>query len=200
MRDFLPGIAAVSLITIAASIGCSSDPGGSGGSGSTTTGAGGATSSSAGTGGATSGSTSASSASTTTSASGSGSATSSTTGAGGSASFACTGSEVSFATDVVPLLQKNCSGADGCHKLAVSAAPNAYAFLVGPTGANCVDGRKVVAPKDPKHSYLIDKLTDQDLCDGAPMPKPFGGGAWVPLDPKDVQTIYDWICAGANND
>ena len=55
-------------------------------------------------------------------------------------------------------------------------------------------------PGDPEHSYVIQKITDANVCSGSPMPKPLTGSNWVKLPDPLIQTIYDWVCDGAKND
>jgi hypothetical protein len=95
---------------------------------------------------------------------------------------------VSFAHDVVPLVG-NCAGGS-CH----GAAPTwAYAQLVGVTASECVDAPvALVAPGDPAHSYLLDKLAGHDMCTGVQMPK--GAATW---GAADLAVISTWIAQGA---
>lgn len=128
---------------------------------------------------------------------GSGAATSSSSG-GAVAILACTSKAISFASDVAPRLKEGCSGA--CHQGAFETPEGIYGYLVGQAAGQCADGRLNVAPGDPEGSYLIDKITNQDLCAGKPMPKSLGNGEWMPLPSEDIQVVYDWICSGAKND
>lgn len=126
-------------------------------------------------------------------------------GAGGSlGGFACSGASPAFSTVVMPLLQ-GCSGAEGCHQLSIGNPNVSYGYLVDQPTMECADGRKRVAPGDPAHSYIIDKLTNHDVCSGQPMPLigpplPSAPKTWNPLSSDDIQTVYDWICQGAKND
>ena len=158
-----------------------------------TTGAGGGASTSAATGVGGGASTSA--------ATGTGGATSSSVGAGGSAAFACSGATVSYAVDVAAIFS-GCSGGN-CHAYGggFQNADSSYLYLVGKESKGCMDGRFLVAAGDPEHSYLVNKLTNHELCGGSPMPKgPGPGDAWNPRSDADIQTIFDWICTGAKND
>jgi hypothetical protein len=172
------GLLSLTLLTL----GCGGDVDPIGSNGSTSaSGAGGAASSSTGTG-----------------AGGSGASTSSSTGAGVSV-LACSSAGISFAIDVAPRLKEGCALGQ-CHQSAFETPEGTYAYLVGQAAKQCADGRLNVDPGDPENSYLIDKITNQDLCDGNPMPRPFGNEAWMPLPSADIQTVYDWICSGAKND
>jgi hypothetical protein len=107
-------------------------------------------------------------------------------GDGGSGGVAgCTTAQPKFATDVQPIFGRHCGGGE-CH--AVS-----YGFLTMAT-SECSDGRLIVKAGDPTHSYLIDKLTNHNVCQGRAMPPGTNG-----LTTAELQTIYDWICAGAKN-
>lgn len=196
MRFSILGLSSIFFASSMLSAGCGggdTSTGGTTGSSSTGIGAGGGSATS------TSSSSSATTGSATTGAGGS--STSSGTGAGvGLGGFACSGTPVGFAADVAPLIHDNCAGAEGCHQLIFKSPAGIYAFM-GQMGTDCPDGRLIAKPGDPEHSYVIDKVTDHDLCNGsAPMPKPFMGQPWIPLQKAQIQTIYDWICEGAKND
>jgi hypothetical protein len=94
---------------------------------------------------------------------------------------------VSFQSDVVPIFALRCSG-ELCH-----VSPS-YESTVGKPSSECCD-RSIVAPFDPAHSYLVDKIEGARICYGGPMPL-----AKDPLSNEDVATIVRWICAGALND
>jgi hypothetical protein len=119
--------------------------------------------------------------------------------AGGlSAAFSCSKRTVTLSGDVEPILARNCSGIEGCH-FGIRTPAGAYTFLMA-AAAKCTDGRKNVAPSDPSHSYVVDKLTNSNLCGGSgPMPKARRAGSWQSLPTEEIQTIYDWICEGAPN-
>lgn len=110
----------------------------------------------------------------------------------------CGTATVSFSADVQPIFSASCSGA-GCHKgvnpqagLDLSAGKS-YAALVGVDASQCKDGRKRVLAGDPAGSYLVDKMMGVDLCSGSVMPK---NGS---LPTAELETIANWICAGAPN-
>ena len=72
-------------------------------------------------------------------------------------------------------------------------------MLVNVIAEECSDERMMIKPCDPEHSYVIDKLTNHNL---KPSCSPV---TTMPLDrpqqnAADIQTIYDWICAGAIED
>jgi hypothetical protein len=105
---------------------------------------------------------------------------------------------VSLAKDVQPIFQHHCAGVEGCH-FAVRTPVGSYKFFVNAKSRECQDGRMLILPGDVSHSYVVDKITDQNLCQGSPMPKYLAAGHWQQLPQADVQTIYDWICEGAPN-
>jgi len=111
---------------------------------------------------------------------------------------ACTCGAVgkSFAGDVQPILTAHCAST-GCHGGASPkqgldlAAGHAFASLSNTKAAECSDGRLRVAPGQPSDSYLMDKLLGVDLCLGTSMPKQKA------LTSQEIETISNWICAGA---
>jgi hypothetical protein len=111
----------------------------------------------------------------------------------------CSTKTASFSKDVLPIMSKSCGGIEGCHGFTFRSAATAMKFLGG-TGDGCTDNRKIVAAGDLAHSYLVDKLTNANLCKGRPMPKTINPAMWKELPQDQVQTIADWICAGGKND
>jgi hypothetical protein len=110
----------------------------------------------------------------------------------------CGTMSVSFSAAVQPILTASCA-TNGCHKGIMPqvgmdlTAGKSYQALVNVNAAQCTDGRKRVLPGQPSQSYVIDKMMGVDLCFGTKMPKL---GA-VPT--QQVETIANWICAGAPN-
>ena len=110
----------------------------------------------------------------------------------------CGAASVSFSAAVQPILTASCA-TNGCHKGVMPAEGlnltngQSYSKLVNVTASQCADGRKRVLPGQPSESYLIDKLMNVDLCFGTQMPKQ----GTIPQ--AQIQTISDWICAGAPN-
>jgi hypothetical protein len=92
---------------------------------------------------------------------------------------------LTYVKDVQPILIQSCTG-ELCHLVP------SYGFLVDQPTQQCCDGRLRVAPGDAAHSYLMNKLTGDDLCSGAPMP--FDKAK---LPDAQIQRIHDWICDGA---
>ena len=105
------------------------------------------------------------------------------------------GGTVSFAQHVAPIFNATCTGY--CHPggySPMSLQPHeALALLVNAEAVGCTDGRVRVAPgdADPAKSYLMAKLTGEELCSGSVMP-PSGM-----LQPAQVDTIRAWIEGGA---
>lgn len=107
---------------------------------------------------------------------------------------------VSFANDVQPIFTKSCAYGM-CHPNGAGAVGlqlgigKAYGSLVGVESAGCGDeGRARVVPGQPADSYLVDKLLGVRLCSGSRMPGDQG------LPAEKIQTMIDWICAGAADD
>lgn len=110
----------------------------------------------------------------------------------------CGAASVSFSADVQPIFTASCA-ANGCHKGIMPAqgldlsAGKSYGGLVNIAAGECMDGRKRVLPGQPAQSYLIDKMMGVDLCSGTQMPK-------LGLLPSaQIETVSNWICAGALN-
>jgi hypothetical protein len=125
---------------------------------------------------------------------------SSSSGAGGGditpSGYTCSGKQPKLSTGAYPIISANCAslachGADG----AVSTPQRAYHYFVNVPSQECPE-RLLVKPSDPEHSYMINKITGTNLCEGYP-PMPKGGEL---MASTDVQTIYDWICSGALDD
>lgn len=111
---------------------------------------------------------------------------------------ACTGCgpTVSFSARVQPIFDAKCTNM--CHGgVRPSAGLNllagqSYAALVGVVAGGCNDGRLRVAAGDPARSYLMNKLTGQDMCSGTAMP-----ARDQSLPAADLAAIRAWICQGA---
>ena len=118
--------------------------------------------------------------------------------------------QVSFSTQLAPLLQSSASNASGCTKAGCHGATNpqqgldlttahAYADIVNVTAqqtATCSTGSEMlIKPGDPNHSYLITKLSGGGAClTGSRMPK--GEPA---LTSAQIQLFIDWTLNGAPN-
>lgn len=108
-----------------------------------------------------------------------------------------TSAELSHAADIQPIWDDNC--VTGCHAPMGSAASvlvmqgDAYPNLVDVDSGQAI-GKKLVAPGDSTNSYLIAKLEGNQIAAG-------GAGGTMPsggmLDAATIQTIKDWIDAGA---
>jgi hypothetical protein len=111
-----------------------------------------------------------------------------------SAAGSCIAAALDFATDVYPIFAAAGCGNSSCHGGAspaqgmnLSSAANALSALVGVAANECTN-RLRVAPGAPDSSYLINKLTGQDMCAGERMPR---GGAALPQN--QIATIRAWI-------
>ena len=111
----------------------------------------------------------------------------------------CGNASVSFSGAVQPIFTASCA-LSGCHLGATAkegmnlASGSAYSNIVNVLAKECSDGRLRVKPGDPANSYVIQKLTNVNLCFGGQMPKT--GGA---LPTSEETTIANWICEGAPN-
>lgn len=97
---------------------------------------------------------------------------------------------VSFSQQVQPIFEAACVS---CHPNGGALdlrAGKAWGELVGVSSAACHGARVRVVPNDPNASYLVSKLTYQDLCSGE------GMGA---LTGAQVALVTRWICQGAPN-
>jgi hypothetical protein len=103
----------------------------------------------------------------------------------------CTDAAPRFVTAVAPILD-SCAGGELCHGFA--SPPFLYGQLVGVAAADGCDSGVLVAPGSLQRSYLLHKLTGAGMCPNT-MKMPPGGA----VSPGDIQTIADWICAGAPN-
>jgi mono/diheme cytochrome c family protein len=90
--------------------------------------------------------------------------------------------EVSFTNDVLPVLDAKCAV---CHGSLGGWDASSYSSVMG-SG----DNAPVITPGDPDASLLIEKLRGTQSS-GAQMP-PTG-----PLPQDEIQTIVDWVAAGA---
>lgn len=117
----------------------------------------------------------------------------------------------SFRVDVLPTIERNCSDAKGCHgfdrtdsvDLDLSRAA-AYRELVGHE-SEVRKGALRIAPGDPEHSFVLDKLSGRLGHDeGKRMPLDEVTGA--PIEPSPISsafvadTLIPWIRNGAKDE
>lgn len=107
---------------------------------------------------------------------------------------------VFFANEVEPIFSQSCGDAVSCHLKSMPSAGlslkqgEVYANLVGvPASQNC-NGQMRVAAGSAVDSYVVNKLTNTDIC---PMTKKMPPSSTLPDASK--QKIIDWICQGAQN-
>ncbi len=113
-----------------------------------------------------------------------------------SVGVACTGASPSFAAAVQPIFQASCGG-ELCHNgLAGPTFPYGSLVNVAAQRDTCPSAGLLVAPGSLEKSYLVRKLTGVGICPGTDR-MPHRG---VTLPAEDIQTIADWVCAGAKND
>ena len=121
----------------------------------------------------------------------------------------CSWPNVSFATDVYPLFVGTCNSS-GCHTseggtpkamLDLLDAPTALTELVGVASLQCmVTPKTLVVAGDVGASYLINKLTNTNLCGGQPMPRSASGSGLPnppPLTDAQINLVRAWIGNGA---
>ncbi len=118
--------------------------------------------------------------------------------------------QVSFSTQLLPLMQSSTQNMDGCTKTGCHGAinpqqgldltsANAYKDIVNVAAqqtATCSTGSEMlIKPGDPNHSYLITKLQGSGNCiTGTRMPK--GEAAY---SSTQIQLFIDWTLNGAPN-
>jgi hypothetical protein len=68
-----------------------------------------------------------------------------------------------------------------------------FGNLVNVLASQCNDGRMRVMPGQPSASYVIQKMMGMNMCFGTKMPKTGG------VTSAEIETVADWICAGAPN-
>lgn len=109
-----------------------------------------------------------------------------------------TGEALSHAADIQPIWDASCVA--GCHEAGGTAASvldlsgNAHAALVD-INSGQAPILKLVEPNNSAESYLIAKLEgNQNAAGGTGLAMPSGSD---PLDAATIQTIKDWIDAGA---
>ncbi|HYC22895.1 MAG TPA: hypothetical protein VEI94_09330 [Candidatus Bathyarchaeia archaeon] len=115
-----------------------------------------------------------------------------------------TGTPITLSGDVQPIFTSTCATSLACHVTGNVVAPpvnpmdltagNAFAQLVNVASSESPLPR--VAPGDPNGSFLIHKITGMlDPGEGG-VQMPNGG---TPLTAAQMQTIIDWVAAGAMN-
>lgn len=120
-------------------------------------------------------------------------------GCGGKSAAPESAGAFSFARQVQPILDAHCVQ---CH---VREAPQAglvleegasYGMLVGKNSTTTAMAK--VKPGDPEHSYLMHKLNGTQMqVKGTGLGMPLTEGVYQPLPAKDIETIRQWIAAGA---
>jgi hypothetical protein len=106
--------------------------------------------------------------------------------------IACSGAAPPFGAAVAPILA-GCVGGELCHGF--PSPPYLYGQLVGAPSSDGCDAGVLVAPGNIQRSYLLHKVTGIAMCPGTQRMPP-----GQMMSRADVQTITDWICAGAPND
>ncbi|MFV1992872.1 MAG: hypothetical protein ACC635_03130, partial [Acidiferrobacterales bacterium] len=105
----------------------------------------------------------------------------------------------SLSGDVQPIFDMNDNCTLGCHTTGMVLASldladgMSFGELVNVNSIQCSPARKLVTPGDVFASYLINKLTGINMCNGSSL-MPFGA---IALAADDIQIIKNWIWDGA---
>lgn len=90
---------------------------------------------------------------------------------------------VSFANDVMPILQNRCVNCHGGERVEEGLVMHTYEDIMAGS-----DNGSVVVPGDVTNSLLVDLVASQKMPKRGPK-----------LTPPQVQTITEWVAAGAPN-
>jgi hypothetical protein len=110
---------------------------------------------------------------------------------------------VLFGNDIQPIFSQSCGSSSGMATCHMKASPSeglslkpgqAYGALVGVNAKQSCNGQKRVEASSAAGSYLVNKITDTDIC-GNNKKMPLQGT----LSAANKQKIIDWICQGAQN-
>jgi uncharacterized membrane protein len=91
------------------------------------------------------------------------------------------GATVSFANDVLPLIQSRCIGCHGRDRIEEGLDMNTHASLIAGS-----DNGPVIVPGDAANSLLVEMVATQKMPKRGPK-----------LTPPQVQLITDWVNQGA---
>lgn len=100
--------------------------------------------------------------------------------------------DVSFASEVLPILTSNCGGS-GCHAPGTQSGVGLSSYLAVTTSVGTQYGTRIVVPGNAAASPLIEKISGP-LQFGARMPL-----GRPTLSSAQVTTIRNWINEGAKN-
>ena len=90
---------------------------------------------------------------------------------------------VSFATDVMPIIDSRCVNCHGGERVEEGLIMTDYASLMAGS-----ENGLVIVPGDPANSKLVELVANQKMPKRGPK-----------LTPPQVQIISDWVAAGATN-
>lgn len=90
---------------------------------------------------------------------------------------------VSFSNDVFPIIDSRCINCHGGERIEEGLLMRSYAELMAGS-----DNGPVIVPGDPANSLLVELVTAQEMPKRGPK-----------LTPPQVQTITEWVAAGAPN-
>lgn len=97
-----------------------------------------------------------------------------------------------FAADVAPVLQSRCTP---CHIGLRTSGVEMTTYTLLSTSVGQQYGIAIVQPGDADGSPIIDKISNDNPAHGVRMPQ-----GLPPLSAAQIQTIREWIDAGANDD
>ena len=90
---------------------------------------------------------------------------------------------VSFANDVFPIIDSRCANCHGGERIEEGLVMLTYADIMAGS-----DNGLVIVPGDPANSLLVELIANQKMPKRGPK-----------LTPPQVQTITEWVAAGAPN-
>lgn len=90
---------------------------------------------------------------------------------------------VSFANDVMPIIQSRCVNCHGGDRIEESLLMTTYANIMAGS-----ENGPIIVPGDPVNSLLVELITNQKMPKRGPK-----------LTPPQVQIITEWVAAGAPN-
>lgn len=109
----------------------------------------------------------------------------------------------SYQDEVVPIFEKHCSSCHGgagkgMANLKLDTKENILATAISVPATGRQEWKRV-APTSPGESYLLYKLTSDELITGLRMPRTLSSGkSPAPLSRDEKQILFDWIATGAH--
>jgi hypothetical protein len=109
----------------------------------------------------------------------------------------------SFQDEIVPIFEANCStchggAGKGIAGLKLDSKENILETVISVSAVGRSEWKRV-APTRPGESYLLYKLTNDDLITGLRMPRTLDGSKSPPaLSSEEKSALFDWITTGAH--